>query len=275
MPGRRQTSFIALLFVYATCAGCGGPTKPSDGATLVVRAIDQSTGQPIASDIYGIAVTIQGPATSTMAIANGRATFRALPRGTYAINSHAEYGYDESAAMTVTVDGDQTVTLSLKPIDDAVVTEVFVEGVGAIGKGAIINVPPTGIDFRIRGKYQSIANPWQLTYVIVEMLSPDGRAYGASICCVATHTVFGPNDFEYSIRGWVPCSGTFCSDTDALNVKLHYFPPGAFFSTVLRNKAQPWPLVFRNREKDVQLQSAPWKWLPSSSSNGSDPRRFR
>jgi hypothetical protein len=210
-----------------------------------VRAIDQSSGQPIASDIYGIAVTVQGPATSTMAIANGRATFPALPPGTYTIKARAEYGYDEPAAMTVTIDNDQAIALNLNPIDDALVTEVFVEGVGTIGKGAIVSVPTAGIDLRIRGKYQSIANPWQVTYVIVEMLSPDGRAFGASICCAATHLVTSPNDFEYSIRGWVPCSGTFCSDTDALNVKLHYFPPGAFFSTVVRNKSQPWPIVFR------------------------------
>jgi hypothetical protein len=210
-----------------------------------VRAVDQSSGRPVSSNIYGITVAIQGPATSTATVANGRATFQGLPHGTYTVTSHAEYGYDESPALTARLDGDQTVTLNLTPIDDALVTEVFVEGVGVIGKGATINVPPAGIDLRVRGKYQSLANPWQLTYVIVEMLSPDGRAYGASVCCAATHTVSGPNDFEYSIRGWVPCSGTFCSDTDALNVKLHYFPPGAFFSTVLRNKSQPWPIMFR------------------------------
>jgi hypothetical protein len=239
----RSGALTALLIVCAAAAGCG-PTRPSDGATLVVRTIDQFTQQPITADIHGITVTVQGPATSTLPAAGGRATFRALPQGTYVIKARAEYGYD-LVEVTVAIDGDETTALNLPPIDDAIVTEIFVEGVGVIGKGAIINVPPSGIDWRIRGKYQAISRPWELTYVIVEMLSPDGRAYGASICCPATHSVTGPHDFEYAIRGWVPCSGTFCSDTDALNVKLHYFPPGAFFSTVLRNASQPWPIVFR------------------------------
>ena len=235
------------LAVFA-CAGalsCGGPTAPSDTPTLVVTAIDQSSSQPITTDIHAIAITVQGPVASTMPVAGGAATFRALPPGTYLITGRADYGYEQAAQVSVSVDGDKSVALNFRPIDDAIVTEVFVEGQGVIGKGGTINVTPSGVSFRMRGKYQSITNPWQLTYVIVEMLAPDGRAYGASNCCAATHTVTGPNDFEYAIRGWFPCSGLFCSDTAALNVKLHYFPPGAFFSTVLRNKSQPWPITFR------------------------------
>jgi hypothetical protein len=209
-----------------------------------VTAIDKSTGQMITSDIFGIAVSVQGPATRTIALAGGAATFRALPPGTYVVTARADYGY-EQATLNLTVGGDQAVALNLMPIDDAIVTEVFVEGRGIIGKGATIDVPATGVNFRMRGKYQSMAAPWEMTYVIVEMLAADGRAYGASSCCQATHVVTGPNDFEYSIRGWLPCSGMFCSDAAALNVKLHYFPPGAFFSTVLRNKSQMWPIAFR------------------------------
>jgi hypothetical protein len=240
-----RSSLAVLAFSAACAASCGGPTEPSGRASLVVTVIDQSTGRPITSDIHGIAVTVQGPATTTMNAVGGTATFRALPSGTYVITSRADYGYEQTGDISVLVEADKTVALNLKPIDDAIVTEVFVEGQGVIGKGGTVDVPASGISFRMRGKYQSIANPWQLTYVIVEMLSPDGRAYGASNCCAATHLVTGPNDFEYAIRGWFPCSGVFCSDTAALNVKLYYFPPGAFFSMVLRNKSQAWPIAFR------------------------------
>jgi len=200
-----RKSVAILPFVCACAVSCGGPRSPSGGPTLVVTAIDKSTGQMITSDIFGIAVSVQGPATRTIALAGGAATFRALPPGTYVVTARADYGY-EQATLNLTVGGDQAVALNLMPIDDAIVTEVFVEGRGIIGKGATIDVPATGVNFRMRGKYQSMAAPWEMTYVIVEMLAADGRAYGASSCCQATHVVTGPNSATNSRRwnGAVP-----------------------------------------------------------------------
>jgi len=104
--------FVAVLLFVALVLG--GPAAALAGTTGTVNGsvVDARSNKPIA----GAAVTAQSPSQTarTTSDASGRFSFISLAPDTYAISVAAAPGYDPAVVNGVTVQADQTLTLTLQ-----------------------------------------------------------------------------------------------------------------------------------------------------------------
>jgi hypothetical protein len=134
----------------------------------------------------------------------GLATFQGIQPGTYRVTTTAEFGFRQPEAVSILVDGDRSADVELTPVDDAIATEVFVDGQGSISKGGTIDVPAQGgINIRYRGKWQSVTTPFSDGGSLRLRASFDdvGELHTSETLALR------PAEWERSLNGFVPCLG--------------------------------------------------------------------
>jgi hypothetical protein len=248
--GRR----LALVLLLAMSAACGGsPTEPSESGSLRVQVVDDLTRQPITNPIYRLELQLAGNHSYTQPVVNGTATFRDVAHGAYRLATTALFGYLQLDVIDINVDGSQTLTLALAPIDDLGVEQISVDGQGVIPVGGTIVIPLRGVTLRMKGKYQSPRSPWPARNsfsVTVPAINPDVDGFGHE----GGRTESGPtsaNEFELSMPNWTPCSrivdGRLVScytSSDTLMLTMSTPFDRGFGGTPLIRKYQKWPLRF-------------------------------
>jgi outer membrane receptor protein involved in Fe transport len=112
IPRRIRNGILAVLLIVAFVLQ--GPSRVLAGTTGTVNGsvVDPQSNKPIA----GAAVTAQSPSQSahTTSDATGRFSFISLAPDTYTISVAATSAYDAAAVSGVTVQADQTLTISLQ-----------------------------------------------------------------------------------------------------------------------------------------------------------------
>ena len=202
-----RASGLSLVAIagFAMLAGCGGsPTAPAGGAILVVRALDERTRQPIIDNDTGITVQLAGTSVHTQRVKDGVTTFSGIQPDTYRVTTTADFAFHQFDVFSIVLDGVRSFDLALTPIDDAIATEILVDGQGSIPRGGTVDVPAQGgINIHYRGKWQSLTAPFSETGAF------HLRAYFDEVGdlnkseALALH----PSDWERSLTGFVPCLG--------------------------------------------------------------------
>jgi hypothetical protein len=235
---------VGLILALSSCLACSSPSGPSGSSSLAVQLLDELTGQPITDAGFGIVVQIAGPGISTQQPVNGTAVFSGIASGTYRVTTDVGYGYRQLDIVTVNVDGTNSLPLKLKPIDDLMVTGIFVDGQGSIPDGGTIDIPFEGVTLRFRGKYRPLKYPWPSEYVFQVYFNSaqDLR----SVQSEPTNS----SDWQSTQTGWVPCTrdaqrNQRCDTSgDLLNLYFaKYF--GSQAQEALMVKTQQWLVHFR------------------------------
>ncbi len=231
------------MTIGVAAAGCGRPVSPSGTPSLVVRFTDEVTGQLVTDVLVGLVAHVEGPSASNSAAVNGIATFSDLPSTTYTVTATAKYGYAVLDVFHVTLTESRTVEFQLRPKNDVIVTEVFVDGQGAVPPGGAIDVSDAGITLHLRGKYLAWSAPW-----------PAPKSFDVGFIAAASRLKYAdvtqsPSDWEALHTQWKPCTnvvggGVACfTHVDSIQANMNdlQFRP----SVSLAGRTQPWPVTFR------------------------------
>jgi hypothetical protein len=244
---------LRLISLLLAMSACGSPTSPSAAGRLTVRLLDDSTGQPITGQQFGIAVTATGPARATIASSNAIAEFAELPAGTYRMTTDVAFGYYQVDFISLTLgEAARSLDLRLKPIDDLGLSEVFVDGQGSIPKGGTIEMSPPGVTIRFRGGYKIVnyAFPANVVHFVEYQTSPENISLSFQ---ERSQTQLSPGEWEARHVNLSPAAHSFdrivnCEiRVNALFLDMMDPQGRAGAGTILMLKTQSWPLVFRLR----------------------------
>jgi len=241
-----------LILVVAACDS--SPTSPSGDAALRVQVLDERTGMAITDSVYRLELQLTAPGGSyTQPVVNGAAQFSGIAPAEYRLTTNSLFGYLQLDLLTLDVEGSQTMTLRLTPIDDLGVEQVSVDGLGSIPKGGTIAIPVRGVTLRLRGRYQSPRSPWPAqnefsANIPSSTAGIDGVGHEGGR---STGDALSPTEFEIAVPNWTPCtrfadgrlSECFTS-SDILVLTMSTPFIGGFGGSPLVRKSQQWPLKY-------------------------------